>query len=48
MLIGCLLVSSLAYTLLGLARDLPIIVLAIALGGAAGATVATAQAYIAT
>jgi len=46
-LIACLLVACGAYTLLGLARALPLVFLAIAIGGAAGATIPTAQAFIA-
>jgi len=39
--------SALAYLLLGLADSLPLLVAAVALAGLAGATLATAQAYIA-
>ncbi|MFV9506202.1 MAG: MFS transporter [Oscillochloridaceae bacterium umkhey_bin13] len=49
-LIACLLGSALAYSLLALATWLgllPLIITAIALGGAAGASLPTAQAYIA-
>lgn len=46
-LIGCVLVAGGAYTLLGLANSLPLIFLAVGIGGAAGATIPTAQAYIA-
>jgi MFS family permease len=46
-LIGCVLLAGAAYTLLGLARSLPLIFVAVAVGGAAGATIPTAQAYIA-
>lgn len=49
-LIGCVLASGGAYALLGVAANagsLPLIFVAVALGGAAGATIATAQAYIA-
>lgn len=49
-LIGCLLVAACAYGLLGVAVEqaaLPLIFAAVALGGAAGATIPTAQAYIA-
>jgi MFS transporter, DHA1 family, tetracycline resistance protein len=43
----CPLGASLAYLLLGLAGSLPLLVAAVALAGLAGATLATAQAYIA-
>lgn len=46
-LIGCVLVAGGAYALLGLAGSLPLLFLAVAVGGAAGATIPTAQAYIA-
>jgi MFS family permease len=49
-LVGCLLLASGAYALLGVGvgiRSLPLIFAALALGGAAGATIPTAQAYIA-
>lgn len=46
-LLFCLLGASLAYLLLGLARTLALLVVAVALAGAAAGTVATAQAYIA-
>jgi len=46
-LLLCLLGASLAYLLLGLADSLPLLVAAVALAGLAGATLATAQAYIA-
>lgn len=45
-LIGCLLGSGLAYGLLSVAGSLEMLALAVALGGAAGASNATAQAYI--
>lgn len=46
-LLFCLFGASLAYLLLGLAPTLALLVVAIALAGAAAGTVATAQAYIA-
>ena len=46
-LLFCLLGTSLAYLLLGLADTLASVVAAVALAGGAGATLATAQAYIA-
>ena len=46
-LLLCLLGASLAYLLLGLADSLPLLAAAVALAGLAGATLATAQAYIA-
>jgi MFS family permease len=49
-LIACLLIAAGAYGLLGVAAQigsLPLIFVAIAIGGAAGATIPTAQAYIA-
>lgn len=49
-LVGCVLASGAAYALLGAAvtaGSLALVVAAVALGGAAGATIATAQAYIA-
>lgn len=49
-LIGCVLVAGGAYALLGLAAtlgSLPLLALAVAIGGAAGASIPTAQAYIA-
>lgn len=46
-LLFCLLGASLAYLLLGLADTLFVVILAVALAGVAGATPATAQAYIA-
>jgi MFS family permease len=46
-LLLCLLGASLAYLLLGLASTLAALVLAVALAGAAGGTLATAQAYVA-
>lgn len=46
-LLLCLIGASLAYLLLGLARTLPVLVLAVALAGGTGGTLATAQAYIA-
>jgi MFS transporter, DHA1 family, tetracycline resistance protein len=46
-LLTCLLGTSLAYLLLGLAQSLVSLVLAVTLAGAAGGTLATAQAYIA-
>ncbi|CAA9399755.1 MAG: Uncharacterized MFS-type transporter [uncultured Rubrobacteraceae bacterium] len=46
-LVACLLGASLAYALLGLAETLALVVVAIALAGAAGGTQATAQAFIA-
>jgi MFS family permease len=46
-LLFCLLGTSLAYLLLGLAQTLASLVLAVVLAGAAGGTLATAQAYIA-
>ena len=49
-LIGCLLTAGGAYTLLGVAAglgSLPLLFVALALGGAAGASIPTAQAYIA-
>jgi MFS transporter, DHA1 family, tetracycline resistance protein len=46
-LVCCLLGASLAYLVLGMARTLPLLVVAVALSGAAAGTVATAQAYIA-
>ncbi len=45
-LIGCLFGSGLAYLLLSVVSSLELIALAVALGGAAGASNATAQAYI--
>jgi predicted MFS family arabinose efflux permease len=45
-LIGCLFGSALAYLLLSSADSLGLLALAVALGGAAGASNATAQAYI--
>ena len=46
-LVACLLGASLAYALLGLAGTLPLVVVAVALAGAAGGTQATAQAFVA-
>lgn len=46
-LIGCLFGSGVAYLVLSAGGSLPLIALAVALGGAAGASNATAQAYIA-
>ncbi len=46
-LLTCLLSASLAYLTLGLAETLAALVLAVALAGAAGGTLATAQAYVA-
>lgn len=46
-LLSCLLGASAAYLLLGLAQSLSVLVLAVALAGGMGATLATAQAYIA-
>lgn len=46
-LLFCLFGASMAYLLLGLAGTLSLVVVAIALAGGAGATLATAQAYIA-
>jgi MFS family permease len=46
-LIGCLAVSGLAYTLLGLAGSLPMLFVAVAISGAGGSSMPTAQAYIA-
>ncbi len=46
-LLVCLLGTSLAYLLLGLAETLPLMVVAVVLAGGAGGTLATAQAYIA-
>ena len=46
-LLLCLLGTSLAYLMLGLAQTLTILVLAVVLAGATGGTLATAQAYIA-
>jgi MFS transporter, DHA1 family, tetracycline resistance protein len=46
-LLVCLLGTSLAYLLLGLANTLLVLVAAVALAGAAAGTLATAQAYIA-
>jgi len=46
-LLLCLLGTSLAYLLLGLAQTLTFLVLAVVLAGATGGTLATAQAYIA-
>src|SRR5215204_3691880 len=46
-LLFCLLGASLAYLLLGLARTLAVLVVAVALAGAASGTLATAQAYVA-
>ena len=46
-LVVCLLGASLAYALLGLAETLTLVVVAIALAGAAGGTQATAQAFVA-
>ena len=46
-LLLCLLGASLAYLLLGLARTLAVLVLAVVLAGATSGTLATAQAYIA-
>lgn len=49
-LVGCVLGASVAYALLALAAaagSLPLIFAAVALGGAAGASIPTAQAYIA-
>ena len=46
-LVACLLGASLAYALLGLAETLALVVVAVALAGAAGGTQATAQAFIA-
>jgi MFS family permease len=49
-LVGCLFVAGGAYALMGLGAHLgalPLVFLAVALGGAAGATIPTAQAYIA-
>ena len=46
-LVICLLGASLAYALLGLAGTLALVVVAVALAGAAGGTQATAQAFIA-
>lgn len=46
-LIGCLAVSGLAYALLGLAGSLPMLFLAVAVSGAGGSSMPTAQAYIA-
>jgi len=46
-LLSCLLGASLAYLLLGLARTLTVLVLAVILAGATSGTLATAQAYIA-
>jgi DHA1 family tetracycline resistance protein-like MFS transporter len=49
-LVACVLASGAAYALLGVAvstGSLALVVAAVALGGAAGATIATAQAYIA-
>jgi MFS transporter, DHA1 family, tetracycline resistance protein len=46
-LLLCLLGASLAYLLLGLARTLAVLILAVVLAGATSGTLATAQAYIA-
>lgn len=46
-LLGCIFGSGAAYALLGVASTLPLLVLAVAVGGVAGASMATAQAYIA-
>jgi MFS transporter, DHA1 family, tetracycline resistance protein len=49
-LVGCLFVAAGAYALLGVGANsaaLPLVFLAVAIGGAAGATIPTAQAYIA-
>ena len=46
-LVVCLLGASLAYALLGLAETLALVVVAVALAGAAGGTQATAQAFVA-
>ncbi len=46
-LVTCLLGASLAYALLGLAETLALVVVAVALAGAAGGTQATAQAFVA-
>lgn len=46
-LLSCLLGASMAYLLLGLAGSLAVLVLAVVLAGGTGATLATAQAYIA-
>lgn len=46
-LVACLLGASLAYALLGLAETLALVVVAVALAGAAGGTQATAQAFVA-
>ena len=46
-LVVCLLGASVAYALLGLAGTLALVVVAVALAGAAGGTQATAQAFIA-
>jgi DHA1 family tetracycline resistance protein-like MFS transporter len=46
-LLLCLLGTSLAYLMLGLAQTLTILILAVVLAGATGGTLATAQAYIA-
>jgi MFS transporter, DHA1 family, tetracycline resistance protein len=46
-LLACLLGTSLAYLLLGLAETLASMVVAVVLAGGAGGTLATAQAYIA-
>lgn len=46
-LLFCLFGASMAYLLLGLAGTLPVLILAVLLAGGAGATPATAQAYIA-
>jgi DHA1 family tetracycline resistance protein-like MFS transporter len=46
-LLLCLLGTSLAYLLLGLAQTLTALIFAVVLGGATGGTLATAQAYIA-
>ena len=46
-LVICLLGASLAYALLGLAETFALVVVAVALAGAAGGTQATAQAFVA-
>lgn len=46
-LLFCLFGASMAYLLLGLANTLSMVIVAVALAGGAGATLATAQAYIA-
>ena len=46
-LVVCLLGASLAYALLGLAETLALVVVAVALAGAAGGSQATAQAFVA-